>query len=166
MIIILKFHLLWAQHRMKHEADKHRSDRSFEIGNLVIVKLQPYRQKSVVLRESLKLSPKFYGPYKILDKMGSVAYKLELPNSSRIHPVFHVLQLKRVIGTATSTTQLPTILTDTVIKVPKTCLGRKFVKRQNRAATMILVKWRDESKDTATWEFLYDLQKKFPDFSP
>lgn len=71
-----------------------------------------------------------------------------------------------MIGTAISTTQLPIILTDMVIKVPETCLGRKIVKRQNRAATMILLKWRDESEDTATWEFLYDLQKKFPYFLP
>ena len=78
MILILKFHLLRAQHRMKQEADKHRRDRSFEIRDLVFVKLQPYRQKSVVLRGSPKLAPKFYGPYKIIGKMGSVVYKLEL----------------------------------------------------------------------------------------
>lgn len=166
MILLLKFHLLRAQHRMKQEADKHRSERSFDIGDWVFVKLQPYRQQSVVVRSSQKLAPKFFGPYKVLDKIGSVAYKLELPSYSRIHPVFHVSQLKRLVGEVTSTTQLPTILQETVEKVPECCLGRKMVKRQNRAATMVLVKWRDESEDTATWEFLYELQKKFPNFLP
>lgn len=166
MILLLKFHLLRAQHRMKQEADKHRSDRNFEIGDWVFVKLQPHRQQSVAVRSSQKLAPKFFGPYKILDKMGSVAYKLELPSYSRIHPVFHVSQLKRLIGNATSTTQLPTILQETVDKIPESYLGRKMVKRQGRASTMVLVKWKDESDDTATWEFLYDLQKKFPTFSP
>ena len=165
MILILKFHLLRAQHRMKQHADKHRSERSFELGDWVFVKLQPYRQQSLVVRGSQKLAPKFFGPYKIIDKHGGVAYNLELPSYSKVHPVFHVSQLKRLVGEATATTHLPTILTDVTIKKPKACLGRKMVKRQDRAATMVLVQWKGETEDMATWEYLYDLQKRFPEFA-
>ena len=45
-----------------------------------------------------KLSPKYYGPYKILKNIGTMPYKLELPASSRVHPIFHVSCLKKVIG--------------------------------------------------------------------
>ena len=45
-----------------------------------------------------KLSPKYYGPYKVLQKIGTMAYKLEFPASLRVHPVFHVSCLKKVIG--------------------------------------------------------------------
>lgn len=132
----------------------------------MFVKLQPYRQQSLIMRGSQKLAPKFFGPYKISDKHGKVAYELELPSYSKIHPVFHVSQLKRLVGDASATTQLPSVLQDTVTRVPEACLGRKMVKRHGKAATMILVKWEGETDDMATWEFLFDLQKKFPSFSP
>ena len=45
-----------------------------------------------------KVSPKYYGSYKVLQKIGNMAYKLKFPASSRVHPVFHVSCLKKVIG--------------------------------------------------------------------
>ena len=45
-----------------------------------------------------KLSPKYYGPFKVLQNIGTMAYKLELPASSQVHPFFHVSGLKKVIG--------------------------------------------------------------------
>jgi hypothetical protein len=86
-----------AQNRMKHQADKNRQERTFQVGDWVYVKLQPYVQQSVNRRTNHKLSFKFFGPYLILQKVGPVAYKLQLPASSQIHPVIHVSQLKKAL---------------------------------------------------------------------
>lgn len=163
MLLILKFHLLRAQHRMQQVANDHRTDRSFNIGDHVFVKLQPYRQHSVVHRSNQKLAPKYYGPYEIIDRCGKVAYKLKLPESSQIHPVFHVSQLKIVVGDVHTSTNLPSINIETSVKEPEFIIERKMVRRQNMPATMVLVKWKNRSSDDSTWEFLYDLEKRFPD---
>ena len=164
MLMILKFHLLRAQHRMKQVADRHRSERSFELGDWVFVKLQPYRQQSVVQRFSQKIAPKYYSPYKILDKVGVVAYKLQLPTSFQIHPVFHVSQLKCLVGNATTSNQLPLVLYDVSLKEPTFCLACKMVQRQGQAATMVLVQWSNQTAEEATWEYMFDMKKKFPAF--
>lgn len=166
MILLLQFHLLRAQHRMKQNADLHRTEWSFEIGDYVYVKLQPYRQQSTVMRSNNKLAPKFYDPYQILDRCGAVSYKLELPPTSLIHPVFHVSQLKVLVGNVHTTHHLPTVLSDILLKQPEKILERKMVKRQGRAATQVLVKWVDQREEEAIWEFLFDLQKKYPSFEP
>ena len=75
---------------MKRQADKHRSERSFAVGDWVFLKVQPYVQSSLARRANQKLSFRFFGPYKILERIGAAAYKLALPSSSSIHHVFHV----------------------------------------------------------------------------
>lgn len=83
-----------------------------------------------------------------------------------IHHVFHVSQLKAAVGNVHTSTRLPSIIFDALVKVPMIILARKMVKRQGRAVTMVLVQWLNESEEEATWEYLFDLQKKFPTFEP
>ncbi|XP_071926191.1 uncharacterized protein [Coffea arabica] len=94
----IKEHLLKAQQRTKYFVDRHRTKRSFEVRDLVFLKLQPCRQQTIAIRRNLKLAAKFYGPFEVEEKIGEVAYKLKLPPTARIHPMFHMFLLKKRIG--------------------------------------------------------------------
>ena len=79
-----------AQQRMKVVAYARRTDREFEVDQWVFLKLQPHRQVTVRMGRYNKLNPKYYGPLQIVQRIGKVAYQLELPNTSQIHQVFHI----------------------------------------------------------------------------
>lgn len=98
MIQLLQQQLVRVQQRQKHQADKGRTERMFDIGDKVNLKIQPYVQSSLHKKVNHKLSIKYFGPYEVLAKIGSVAYKLKLPPSTSIHPVFHVSLLKKAVG--------------------------------------------------------------------
>lgn len=76
---IIKHNLQQAKDRIKAQADKHRSERVFKVGDLVYLKLKPYRQSIVAKMGNKKLAGKYYGPYEIKKKVGAVTYELILP---------------------------------------------------------------------------------------
>lgn len=71
------------------------------------MKLQSYRQKSLAPRPYEKLAAKFYGPFEVTQRIGQVAYRLQLPETSKIHPIFHISQLKRAIGPLPASATIP-----------------------------------------------------------
>jgi hypothetical protein len=97
-----------AQNHMKKQVDQDLSEQKFAKGDQVFLRLQPYKKTSLKVEHCQKLEPKFYGPYIVLKRVGRVAYQLALPNHSKLHPVFHVSFLEKVIGTKCQTqTNLP-----------------------------------------------------------
>ena len=88
-----------AQNRMKQQADQGHFERQFAEGDQMFLPLQPYNKTSLKAKNCQKLVPKFYGPYTILKCVGHVAYPLSFPSHSKLHPIFHVSRLKKVIGT-------------------------------------------------------------------
>jgi hypothetical protein len=97
-----------AQNRMREQADQCHFERQFAEGDQVFLRFQPYKKNSLKADHCQKLAPKFYDPYTVLKRVGHVAYQLALPNHSKIHPIFHVSCLKKVIGTMCQTqTNLP-----------------------------------------------------------
>ncbi|XP_052209310.1 uncharacterized protein LOC127812824 [Diospyros lotus] len=82
---------------MKQVADKKRSDRVFNVGDKVYLKVKRFLQHSFSATPASKLSPKYFGPFPILAKVGNIAYKLQLPDGVPTHSVFHVSLLKRAV---------------------------------------------------------------------
>ncbi|RDX61865.1 Tf2-9, partial [Mucuna pruriens] len=87
----LKANLCRSQNQIKVQPDKKRREVEFQLGDLVYLKAEPYKLKSLACRPNEKLSPRFYRPFEVKEK---VAYRLFLPDTARIHRVFHVSQLK------------------------------------------------------------------------
>jgi hypothetical protein len=147
---------------MKQQADQHRSERSFEVGDWVFLRLQPYKQMSLKqAKKDNKLSPKYYGPYKVLQKIGTMAYKLELPASSRVHPVFHVSCLKKVIGDKIPVQTIFPELDEEgkIILEPEAITDTRIRQLGNRSISEYLIKWRKLSAKDSTWEDESFIQK-------
>jgi hypothetical protein len=159
MQALVKQHLLRAQIRMKRQSDKHHAERVFAMGDWVFLKIQPYVQSSLTHRSHQKLSFRFFGPYQIMERIGPVAYRLALPSTAAIHPVFHVSQLKKSHGDASVTSALPT--DDIQFQVPELVLQRRWISGDH-PIEQGLIKWSQMPKSLATWESLQQLRQQFP----
>lgn len=160
----LKDHLLAAQNRMKLQADKKRIDLEFQVGDQVLLNLQPYVQTSVVNRPYPKLSFKYYGPFEVLKRIGQVAYQLKLPDGAQIHPVFHISQLKPFTADYTPVySELPKVSDLFVVNTyPELIMDRRLVKRGNMAIPQVKIKWFHLPEAAATWEDYNVLKTRFP----
>ncbi|KAI5409211.1 hypothetical protein KIW84_054854 [Lathyrus oleraceus] len=149
----LKIQLVKAQERMKSQADKKRSDRSFMCGEWVFVKLRAHRQQFVVTKINAKLAAKYYGPYPIIERIGAVAYKLKLPEGSRVHPVFHVSLLKKAVGNYQEDTELADLLEEQVeVYESEVILATRKVKQHGEEVKQLLIHWKGKTMEEATWE--------------
>jgi len=94
----------------------------------------------VAHRTSNKLSAKFFGLFLVLAKIGVVAYKLQLPEDSKIHPIFHISQLRKHVGARPIQSTLPEVDEVGMIAAePVVVLDRKLAKLGNQAAVYMLI---------------------------
>ncbi|RVW63788.1 Transposon Tf2-2 polyprotein [Vitis vinifera] len=160
----LKINLETSINRMKQIVDQKRRDVFFEVGDLVFHKLHPYRQQTAFKRAHQKLASRFYGPYPVIQKIGAVAYKLQLPEGARIHPIFHVSLLKNFVGELAEPSQeLPPVNEEgVVILEPQHILDTRWVQRGNKFEEENLIQWKHLPVEDATWETNQSLLERFP----
>ena len=116
---------------------------------------------SLATRVNEKVSPRFHGPFQVLDKRGLTAYCLALPLNCLLHPVFHVSRLKKVVPPSVQPQELPLGLTeDGELHVePHELLDIRY--RPDRAVE-VLVQWKDLPNCERSWELLPKLLRQFP----
>ena len=162
---LIRERLKVAQSRQKSYADKHRRDLQFEVGDYVYLKVSPMRG---VRRFGLKgkLSPRYVGPFRILERKGTLAYKLELPNQlSRIHDVFHVSQLRKCLREPShhlTNWDIPLQDDLTYEERPAKILATEDRQLRNRTIRFCKVQWKNHSIREATWEKEEELREAYP----
>lgn len=161
---LLKVNLHRAQQIMKKYADSKRRFAEFQVGDMVLVKLQPYRQHSLALHQNQKLGLRYFGPFPVIQRIGLVAYKLLLPPSAKIHPVFHIVNLKPCKGDHTMQ-YLPLPLTTTEtgpVLHPEDILQSRTLLVNGKQVPQVLIKWSTLPASEATWENWEDISNNYP----
>ncbi|XP_068657924.1 uncharacterized protein [Aristolochia californica] len=161
MLAGVRTHLQRSQTTMKHAYDKGHRPLFFASGDYVGLKLQPYRKLSLAATKCHKLSPKFYGPFQVLHLISNVAYRLLLPQATKLHEVFHVSILKPFKG---GSPQLHTLLPpiQDVWSIPTLVLVLQA--RRVQDSWEVLVQWTDEDLVEASSEPLESFQALYPTF--
>jgi len=154
-------HLLQAQEYAKRHYDAHHRPLEFQVNDWVWLRLLHRHTRSLVPGTAGKLSPKFAGPFQIIEHIGEVAYRLKLPAGARIHDVFHVGVLKPFHGTPPSSPPpLPPIQHGRMLQKPNKVLKSQF----RRGIWHILVQWSGFPSSEATWEPVPEFQLSYPNF--
>lgn len=143
---------------MKLTVDKHRHDITFAIGDWVYVRLRPYRQTSLAPAYT-KLAKRFYGPFQVIKRISPVAFKLQLPESSWIHPVFHVSLLKLHQGPLppSPAALLAYTIDNHPLVVPLTIVDWKWDTFVHPPLKRVLVQWDSLAPEDTSWELWDDL---------
>ena len=153
-----------AQDRQKSYADKSRKIVEFEVGEKVMLKVSPTKGVMRFGRKG-KLSPRYIGPYEVLERLGEVAYRLALPMElANVHNVFHVSQLRKYVHDPNHVIQPETIEWDDTLTFeerPVKILDTKTRNTRNKAIKLVKVLWSNQDTEEATWEAEDDMKKKY-----
>ena len=151
--------------RQKSYADPRRRDVQFGVGDHVFLKISPMKG---VMRfgKKGKLTPRYIGPFEILDRVGNVSYRLALPpNFGHVHPVFHISMLRKYVPHPSHILQTQEIEVDKDLsyeEVPVAIVDRQIRKLRNKEIAMVKVQWRNHKVEECTWESEQSMKDKYP----
>ncbi|KAL0551564.1 hypothetical protein IC582_010653 [Cucumis melo] len=155
-----------AQSRQKSYADVRQKDLEFEVGDKVFLKVAPMRGVLRFERRG-KLSPRFVGPFEILERIGPVAYRLALPPSlSTVHDVFHVSMLRKYVPDPPHVVDYEPLEIDenlSYTEQPVEVLAREVKTLRNKEIPLVKVLWRNHRVEEATWEREDDMRSRYPE---
>ncbi|WVZ93760.1 LOW QUALITY PROTEIN: hypothetical protein U9M48_039717 [Paspalum notatum var. saurae] len=162
---VVQENLKIAQSRQKSYADNRRRELNFKVEDFVYLKVSPMRG---VRRFNMKgkLAPRYIGPFKVLERKGEVAYRLELPPSlSGVHDVFHVSQLKKCLRVPEEQTPLEDLNVQedlTYTEHPVKILETSERITRNKRIKMCKVQWSHHTEKEATWEREDEMREAYP----
>ncbi|GJX98728.1 putative reverse transcriptase domain-containing protein [Tanacetum coccineum] len=164
-IVLIKQRMQAAQDRQKSYADRKRKPMEFEVGDRVMLKVSPW--KGVVrFGKRGKLNPRYVRPFKVLAKVGKVAYKLELPQElSRVHHTFHVSNLKKCYADEPLVMPLEGIHVDDklqFVEEPVEIMEREIKRLKRSRIPLVKVRWNSRRGPEFTWEREDSFKKKYP----
>ena len=147
--------LLTAQSRQKSYADRRRSELEFLIGDFVLLKVFPW--KGVIrFRKRGRLGPRYIGPFRVIARVGRVAYRLELPAElGQIHDTFHVPQLRKCIADESAVVPLEDIQVAASLNYaerPVAIGDRKIKVLRNKEVPLVQFQWQNRRGSELTWE--------------
>ncbi|KAC9449874.1 hypothetical protein E3N88_45822 [Mikania micrantha] len=165
----IKDRLKAAMDRQKSYADNRRKPLEFQVGDRVMLKVSPW--KGVVrFGNQGKLSPRYIGPFEILDRIGPVAYRLKLPSQlSGVHDVFHVSNLKKCLSDETTVVPIEDIHVDErlhFVEEPIEISDWEVHKLRRSQIKLVKVKWNSRRGPEFTWEREDQMRKKYPHLFP
>ncbi|GKB08719.1 putative reverse transcriptase domain-containing protein [Tanacetum coccineum] len=154
-----------ARDRQKSYADVRRKPLEFQVGDRVMLKVSPWKGV-VCFRKRGKLNPRYIGPFKVLAKVGTVAYRLELPQQlSRVHSTFHVSNLKKCLSDEPLPVPLDEIHIDDklhFVEEPVGILEREIKKLRRSRIPIIKVRCNSKRGPEFTWECEDQFREKYP----
>ncbi|GKC92357.1 putative reverse transcriptase domain-containing protein [Tanacetum coccineum] len=163
-IIQIKQRMQVARDRQKSYADLKRKPMEFQVRDKVMLKVSPW--KGVVrFGKRGKLNPRYVGPFKVLEKVRSVAYKLELPQElSRVHNTFHLSNLKKWYADEPLAVPLDGLHFDDklqFVEEPVEIMDREVKRLKRSRIPIIKVRWNSRRGPKFTWEREDQFRKKY-----
>nr|GEX73317.1 putative reverse transcriptase domain-containing protein [Tanacetum cinerariifolium] len=168
-IVQIKSRIQVARDRQKSYTDVRQKPLEFRVGDKVMLNVSLW-MGVICFGKQEKLNPRYIGPFKILARVRTIAYRLELPKQlSRVHSTFHVSKLKKCMADEPLAISLDETQVDdklNFIEEPVEIMDREVMRLKQSRISIVKVRWNSRRGPEFTWECEDQMQKKYPHLFP